>query len=140
MENKLSNQEKATVLAIYLGCKTDSVYPYEKITGLMIDFISRGALTIKLSLASLEDITDEHALGVAKIALHKSAWDSNVGKQWLKFTLKRAVMPDGYAYGPLPYDVFHYLTKHEYAVPLFFGSDHWANRKTAIELELAIKP
>lgn len=34
--------------------------------------------------------------------------------------------------------VFQYLISKGYAVPLFFGIDHWANGKTAIELGIAI--
>jgi len=38
----------------------------------------------------------------------------------------------------LPYPAHQYLILNKYAVPLFFGVDHWANGKTAIELGIAI--
>ncbi len=37
-----------------------------------------------------------------------------------------------------PYQmIYQYLMKQGYAVPLYFGPDHWANGKTALELEIA---
>lgn len=40
-------------------------------------------------------------------------------------------------YFNLPF-VHQYLISQGYAVPLFFALNHWANNKTAIELEIAI--
>jgi len=42
--------------------------------------------------------------------------------------------------GKYTYEPRELLIKNRYAVPLFFGVDHWANGKTAIELKIAKTP
>lgn len=39
----------------------------------------------------------------------------------------------------MPYSAYQQLLKWGYSVPLWFGLDHWANGKTAIELGIAIE-
>jgi hypothetical protein len=43
-----------------------------------------------------------------------------------------------FLFGKLTYEPRELLIKKGYAVPLFFGSNHWANGKNAIELNIAI--
>ncbi|HRI34983.1 MAG TPA: hypothetical protein PLD02_14640 [Saprospiraceae bacterium] len=130
MKNKLTNEEIARVFAMYYGKKTDAPHPYDIVTGTMIDYISVGMLKMKLQLTPLSLISDEDAVEVAKMEDSKNI---NRGYEWL--SRKGKVL----AYQPLKdVNAYQYLISKCYAVPLFFGINHWANGKTAIELGIAI--
>ncbi|MES2428268.1 MAG: hypothetical protein V4560_14910 [Bacteroidota bacterium] len=76
-----------------------------------------------LLLSPLSKITDEHKNDVCKITGRDAGMFKN---EWIfRFTNNAKVL--------------QYLISKGYAVPLWFGIDHWANGKTAIELGIAIE-
>lgn len=97
-----------------------------------------GRMKAKLLLTSLNEITDEHAIEL----VCKSAW---------KRTIENPIVThlnEGISIGnnsgavsmfwhSLNYKEHQYLLLKGYAVPLYFGIDHWANGMSAIELHLA---
>lgn len=127
MENKLTNEEIAKVFAMYLGCEVTD-YSGVGITGMGIDIstgISQYGVStsgenlfdfgkVKLLLTPLSAITDEH--DKERTALFNSYDDSGIAYPFM----------------------YQYLISKGYAVPLFFGINHWANGKTAIQLQIAI--
>lgn len=120
-----------------------------------------------LLLYTLPDIADEHAIEAAELINDKKypeAESFKVVKEGEKISVyssevRHSDMPsfgfryetklyaDGYAVKmgtsrptyQMPYEAYQYLIQKGYAVPLFFGVNHWANGKTAIELGIAIK-
>jgi len=157
---KLTNEEIARVFAMYWGGKVSTIdgdgkmltlYPkcitvkLNKITfgqelhglddgngGLHRSYPHYGG-SCKLYLTSLSKITDEHALDVAKINGIRTENPLLVGKSisyWLKIQGENR---------DCTIEIFQYLIQKGYAVPLFFGINHWANAKTPIELGIAIE-
>ncbi len=133
-EQKLSNEEEMRIFAMYLDAKIlyncygedivckivnvglSSMY----VTGKSKDgktFNSYGQNGGKLLLTPLSAITDEHAGKLEKLE------DTDYSE-----FMNRSIESDR----------FQQLIIWGYAVPLFFGIDHWANSKTAIELGIAI--
>lgn len=148
----LSNEEIAKVFAMYMPCDTvqdgnnfnrrlvsvggfeDGGYAYGKLknkASTATQFISN----FKLKLTPLSAITDEGAIAVANIA----GWEHSCLVEGKRIANDLAKEDETTIYsiqnGML---VFQYLVQKHYAVPLFFGIDHWANNKTAIELGIAI--
>jgi hypothetical protein len=143
-EQKLSNDEIARVFAMYSNSNVivpkeywvdewmQNKYPDDLILPIRaIDFVYAGVQLnsdddpefsfevndIKLLLTPLEKISDEHAGKLEKME------DTDYGE-----FMNRSIESDR----------FQQLIIWGYAVPLFFGIDHWANSKTAIELGIAI--
>jgi hypothetical protein len=120
----------------------------------------------KLSLTSLKLITDEHAIRLAElINCSKYAADetfkvvkederisvhsSEVKHETIPifgYRYETRIYTDCYVSGigmysltkQMPYEAYQQLINWGYSVPLYFGLDHWANGKTAIELGIAI--
>lgn len=111
---------------------------------------SLGINDIKLKLHSLDKISDDDAIEVAQMCGMANAEiiehdengismkDDSYGF-WIGFR-------SGYLSMYKNNELYHqnvvlplqYLIQKGYAVPLFFGVNHWANGKTAIELDIAI--
>lgn len=120
---------------------------------------------VQLLLTPLSAIIDEHALQIAKITnILPYGWDGPNGHYTINkldhpntgievkcnsYSVRIMINASVYFYddsrpnlamsissAPL---VYQYLIQQGYAVPLFFGVDHWANGKTAIELGIAIE-
>jgi hypothetical protein len=147
--HSLTNEEIARVLAMYYGCEYKKRDAYMEMNAFWLynevweNRYDDDLRNCKLLLTPLSEITDEDAIEVAKILYPKSPiTDSGMkgsGKtaiMWLfhyKDSLTRSVN-----YGLSILEVYQYLIQKGYAVPLFFGIDHPANGKTAIELGIAI--
>jgi len=149
MENKLTQNEIARVFAMYWGQKNGKVGKgYGICAGNTIEIgntlFSYNDFPEKyqLCLTPLDKMTDEHAKGVIKASgfefqpeigyTHKDkgfdfGYYTNDG--WINDTFKFSDMNP---------EQWQYLIQKGYAIPLFFGIDHWANGKTAIELGIAI--
>lgn len=147
MDNKLTNQEIAKVFAMYIGCAL-YIRPYgtihkAKLSGVLPDKIFAQAdgdkapsfyytekCECKLLLKTSYSITDEDAIQVAKF----QGWIIN------EDNLKNVSWSLQNEFFEIDYTTYQYLISKGYAVPLWFGVDHWANGKTAIELGIAIEP
>jgi hypothetical protein len=109
-------QERGNVSAI--GCiPTDSYY--------------------KLLLTPLERITDEDAVQMSIIQYPTFDYSEStpVGMvKWGRWCVKQCIKRLEF-----PYQLYQFLISRGYAVPLWFGVDHWANGKTAIELGIAVE-
>ncbi len=140
---KLTNEEISRVLHMYWGCNiaiengiggNTTIEPMRKVN---IPHDSDYAISIngivhplpKLSLSPLSSITDEHAIGIASMMPDGFTKDAASGRNWISFM----------GFTNLNYTNYQYLVQQGYAVPLFFGLNHWANGKTAIELGVAIE-
>jgi hypothetical protein len=145
MENKLTNEEIARVFAMYFGQK----YVYKNEFGrfgerVKFDYhihknINQDA---KLVLTPLSSITDEDAECIAHICnfnektleMYKYNSFENLSD------IGRRIIEYGFNTHGIFYNVndFNYqLIIWGYSVPLYFGLNHWANGKTAIELGIA---
>lgn len=135
---ELSNEEKARVFAMYLGCECNRGCMHTS----RIEQTLQGDLPIdvKLLLIPLQDITDEHTIEVGKVignVAHLS--DDSIIHQVKEiictnriYNMQTNVPAIRWMYA------FQYLIQKGYAVPLFFGVNHPCNGKTVIELGLAI--
>lgn len=163
MKKELTNQDKIRVLSMYIGnavwsrshkcnlrgimmgtqsepsTKQESYVPY-----LLVEYEgdykerSRDLDDVSLLLTPVSEITPEHAeLFLSK---HKGGYENIIcdfkeNELYIQFSIKTGGF--GHSYVPL-YKAYEILKTLGYAVPLFFGIDHWANGKTAIELGMAI--
>jgi hypothetical protein len=131
--NQLTNEEKARVFAMYLGQKVFSNSYSKGIRELTANDIGNVLYSDDkglLNLTPLQDITDEHAVEVAKMIKPNWYIDEHNTKD-IAWSLQ-------HEFFDIDYNVYQYLIQKGYAVPLFFGVNHWANGKTAIELGIAI--
>lgn len=138
MENKLTNEEIAKVFALYLGCDYHVCYNIEgaqvieKVTGKIIQDILEDAWLGEnnrelLLLTPLELISDEDYKNLVIICGFLDAVQYITDRDFLTGDQLQN------------WEVMEYLKQRGYATPLFFGVNHWANSKTAIELGIAIK-
>lgn len=161
-ENQLTNFEIARVFAMYLG----NVQRYRKGVHVITDwgigcFIEDEEQEYKmvvgknsfqfidrlLLLTPLAGITDEHAIEVAGFVFSETVSLNEkirIGKNFINYTYL------GKALGPYDaqdinefmseqhIEIFQQLFLWGYAVPIYFGINHWANGKTAIELGIAV--
>ncbi len=143
---KLTNDEIARVFAMYIGLSecTDSRYNNR---GLLETVTRTGNIALevgntyshtnisncKLLLTTLDKISDEHAIEIKNLLdVSNAVWeiDEYTTKDIANWLLGKRL----YMYS----HCFQLLVLNGYAVPLFFGLNHWANGKTAIELGIAI--
>lgn len=128
-ECKLTNEEIARVFAMYWGNVSfeNGIGGHCILSLTDVNDIGLGRISGKLLLTPLPNISDEHAIEVAK-TMPEGYGKINAlsGKNWLEFW-----MPN------LPYSLHRQLILWGYAVPIYFGVNHWANSKTAIELGIA---
>ena len=143
----LKRKKTTIVFAMYMPCDTiqqgnnfnrrlvsvggfeDAGYTYGKLkskASVSAQFINN----FQLLLTPLASITDEHAIEVAKM-------------EYTEDDLPRTDTNRSYTgYGIISRkfnsEIFQQLIIWGYAVPLYFGLNHRANGKTAIELNLAI--
>lgn len=158
MEQQLTNEEIVKVFSTYWGTPTNWV-PTNSVDcargenqrinqyffGEMSTF---NIVRSKLLLKPLSSITDEHI----KILLSLMSNDEEEisyaisDKNW-KYTKEQTIkalseLDYKVAENEIPIIKFHFVFQQlillGYAVPLFFGINHWANSKTAIELGIAI--
>ena len=135
-------EEVAKVFALYLGCEcrledgqiSDKTTMISADGCLMVDYNGIGdtehdAECCQLILTSLSDITDEDAIQVAKMTDYYS-------DEFNLTDFKHRVIE---IWATKMFDVSQYLISKHYAIPLWFGINHWANGKTAIELKMAIE-
>lgn len=123
--------------------------------------------SLKLKLTPLIKITDEHAIEVAELINEEkyitgetfkvikedekiSIFSSEVIHESIKpfgYRYETKFYTDGYAtpikpyslIRQMPFESYQYLISKGYSVPLFLEVNHWANGKTAIELNIAIE-
>jgi len=151
---KLTNEEIARVFAMYWGCRLDAGM-ITKVDSFWMNKVSNGETDTVLLLTPLSKITDEHAIEVAELCgvdpriktkserlikfddLYQSLtlFYKPDEQGWFELIEKRETN----VYCSIPYPVYLNLLQQGYAVPLFFGLNHWANAKTPIELGLAIE-
>lgn len=131
-EQKLTKPEIARVFSLYWDnpCIYGKTIRQGTIRAIALQRI--GYQYCQLILTSVSDITDEHALQVAKMAGFNTV---DLGKSIVMEHFKSNIFP---VEGINWWAIFQYLISKGYAVRLWFGPDHWANGKTAIELGLAI--
>lgn len=135
--NKLTNKEIAKVFALYFDAEVSTEgWDHALVMANWYTQRTHGRdraeyfNTKKLFLTPLDQISDEDAIEVAKI-MNSENNSSAAG-------LAKYVRSWIYKYRENDM-VFQYLISEGYAVPLWFGIDHWANGQTAIELGIAIK-
>lgn len=95
----------------------------------------------KLLLTPLDKISDEDAEMTARVLKIKSdEYLAKSGEDWNRIKVVKRWIETGRYMGEEFLDIFayQYLISKGYAVPLWFGVEHWANGKTAIELGIAI--
>lgn len=139
---KLTNDEIFKVVAMYWGCECSVPKIHSKNNKREISETDRWIQTswlntdtevdIHLLLTPLAKITDEHAIKVAKINGVRTDNPLLVGKSMIHWLAEKGTNRD------VNFEVYQQLILWGYAIPLWFGIDHWANGKTAIELEVAI--
>lgn len=165
MEQQLTNNEIAKVFAMYMPCECETIYGIMTLNGLQVGSIyplwfyrgnsvnedtpelmnnrlsGKGAKysEVKLILTPLTKITDEHAIELAKMKCGRKEIIHFYSKRELIELAKEEWIESSTVnlYGQP--NQFQYLIQQGYAVPLFFGVNHWANGKTAIELGIAIE-
>lgn len=159
MENKLTNEEIARVFAMYLDCKFLYLNgSYERtIEGVLTNesshfkewkvVVKEGVHqyrvdSVKLLLAPLSKIKDEHAIEVAKMQglyVENDFIKNYVSRYEDRVIVHNVSGNESVVFHRMLQDGFQYLIQQGYAVPLFFGVNHPANGKTAIELGIAIE-
>lgn len=142
---KLANKEIAKVFALYLPCEAKDRWGNKNITA--VNFETNRVLYSendwgnpefwKLLLTPLDKISDEDAIEVAKVAEYYSEmqhlWDAaDTGRDIVRDLFGNDIWFKNKIF------IYQYLISKGYDVPLWFGIDHWANGKTAIELNIAI--
>lgn len=157
VEKRLTNEEIARVFAMYLfsdiwfnwsfgkahNGKNGKIVSVDSYTGELLVKLENNDTEItvigssKLLLTPLELISDEDAVEFGKIygyRFDQGQYETALNKsKRLVSKFKELVIKTGYTI-----ELYHYLIQQGYAVPLFFGVNHWANGKTAIELKIAI--
>ena len=155
-EVRLTNEEIARVVMQYgfvecdvkgvlpaqvLGVvkKRDSIFPfvyhYKVVLKYGENIINYVIEDLKLLLTPLSAITDEQLNDIAKI--YGGLW-AKLDDNFLQIINKdNEVVRYFLLNQELPFMLSQYLIQQYYAVPLFFGINHWANGKTAIELGIA---
>lgn len=139
--DQLSKEEIAKVFAMYYGCEYQICINIkgkqvkEPIDyGVIKDIEQDLYLGLenddkeKILLTPLSSITDEHAGDLWSIQGYEKFNNEHTVKtvgRWLEDN-------------NIGYDQYQFLISKGYAVPLWFGIDHWANGKTAIDLGIAI--
>jgi hypothetical protein len=158
---KLTNEELASVFAMYKNAQchvglynyTTTIYAVSN-TDIQLEkgptdypqhFISPSVWKVQLLLTPLSDISDEHAIEVAKILgvsySNNPESEAHFDITGLAFYLKELFELNGELREIASYRIiqcFQYLISKGYDVPLWFGIDHWANGQTAIQLGIAI--
>lgn len=145
MENNLTEREIIKVYGMYIGCdlqcplsespKTNGIVKcggigYEDAYNALY-WTTKEWEYCKLILTPLSAITDEHAIDAALVGEY--LFDDED-----KEDCKRVI--SYFRNGEIDsWKSYQYLVLQRYAVPLFFGVNHWANGKTAIELNLAVE-
>lgn len=156
MDNQLTKEERRSVFHLYHKQEVvwrGHTYPgFHYFKGLLEDLQDE----TQLVLTPLDKITDEHAIEVAKLVMGNGIepWivvryekhiyyldvvrgNFTVNIYWLGKEIKSFY--DGQIpVGQDTYLAWQYLQSVGYAVPIYFGSGHWANGKTAFELDIAI--
>lgn len=146
----LMNEEIARVYAMYVPTKiingidgdhTERQLSYSNIYTYAYTRVGKP----KILLLPLSGIRDEHAIQIADILnlrqdFGKSPLQNEFDrKKWARGLMTMVKEYDHFMGESLRLvNAFQYLIQEGYAVPLFFGVNHWANGKTAIELGLAI--
>ena len=145
MEQQLTNEEIARVFGMYLGQQVQyaatlgdkTQIDIGTLIGLNVqeeflyvkhqfnNLFSEATFDDKLLLRSLSAITDEH-----KLSLFAMGYTECRGERMQILPVEE--------WTTMYWEQREQLIIWGYAVPLFFGVDHWANGKTAIELGIGI--
>lgn len=138
-EKQLTNEEIVRVFAMYWGQEIlcyeadKDVYPVNRHN---IDCKPMLLKLKPLSAVTYQDAAD--VFEILNIAGNEDVFITNTEG------IKNCLMDGFYDlhnfdfYGRMT-DVFQHLLSKGFALPLFFGIDHWANGKTAVELGIAIQ-
>jgi hypothetical protein len=149
---RLTNKEIAQVFAQYpnarfveqIGNSAIGAGPAWHIVWSYMEDDGDNLSNYKLELTTLEKISDEHAIEVARIALGNFL----ATVQWGLHYVHRCILKCGLSQDKIEFlkqnidpwkhpQINDYLKSKCYAVPLFFSIGHAANYKTAIELGIA---
>jgi hypothetical protein len=151
--NKLTNSEISRVFAMYHGQRCIiAAGEFKEQTLPVCGSLPNGKIICgdysvrfvecvdcKLLLIPLEFITYKHAADIANLADPYNTleidYNAKRGKELIFEYIKSSRCNIS---GTDWWQIFQQLILWGYAVPLFFGPDHWANGKDAIELGLAI--
>jgi len=148
--NKLTNEEIATVFAMYLYCNfryryidyepgvwaTGAKLLPERLVRVLNDKSVDG---IELLLTPLSKITDEDLVACYHLHSGLIGYDYTCDFKPALEMARHWINMDGEKTLCKLTHLSEYLRSKGYAVPLFFGLNHWANGKTAIELGIAIE-
>lgn len=156
-EQVLTDEEVVRVYAMYYPCKIKENLGGNIYTGianhLALPLITwhvqvkekKGMPFIestKLLLTPLSEISDEHAIEVAKVLGIDRLTDTDMDIPISVIKSKVKSYFENYGLRKLGFEnssnIYQQLIIWRYAVPLFFGLNHWANSKTAIELSIAL--
>lgn len=101
-----------------------------------------GAHHSYLMLKTLNDVSEEDLIEVAKIAypdelIHDFLWIPQEGRELVKLIERKTSYTFTHRFANQMY-IKDFLREKHYAVPEFFGRDHWATGKTPIELHIAV--
>lgn len=160
---QLTNEERARVFAMYWGNISfeNGIGGHCILSLTDVNDIGLGRIIGKLLLTPLRKISDEDAIEVAKIVVHANIYlwevlsmpnyievlgcdkDGDYYGGSVKIYFNGLISWEWYnrekqdGYETQSHFAFEELKIRGYAVPLWFGVGHWANGKTAIELEIA---
>ncbi|MEO6305107.1 MAG: hypothetical protein ABIP51_18255 [Bacteroidia bacterium] len=126
---KLTTEEIVKVMAMYWGCKLDAGLT-AKVDSYWLQKIESNQTDTVLELIPLSEISDEHVMQIAV------ATDNFYDKFNLKEFKEKAIINGN---TQIKVEVITQLRIWGYDTKQYFGFLHWANGKTAIELEIAIK-
>jgi len=136
--NKLTNEEIARVFAMYLGCELKCSQ-----SGALATVYHPHACADyehwQLLLTPLSKITDEHLVACYHLHSGLIGYDYTCDFKPALEMSRHWINMDGEKTLCKLTQLSEYLRSKGYAVPLFFGIDHWANGKTPIELGIAIE-
>lgn len=138
MEQVLSNKEVATVFALHWNghyCIGINKHPIS-IGGDTLDAISKfGRTKATLLVTPMDRITDEHAIEAINCC-GIVIFSENIKTRAAK---AKSMLDDMInSHQSIEFETYQYLISKHYDVPLWFGINHWANGKTAIQLGIAI--
>jgi len=135
---KLTNEEIARVFAMYWGCRLDAGM-ITKVDSFWMNKVSNGETDTVLLLTPLSKITDEDLVACYHLHSGLIGYDYTCDFKPALEMARHWINMDGEKTLCKLTQLSEYLRSKGYAVPLFFGLNHWANGKTPIELGIAIE-
>jgi len=162
---ELTLKEKEKVFSMYYGQEVaQGGALVNNLLSLLLMSGGKAYATLGLELNTFSEIKEDHAFCIAELIMNEKLAESEGRKLviddgyftvfWsevkhtgvdnfgFRYSLKVyrdlfVMLPGFKGHTQMNYDAYLYLISKGYAVPLFFEPNHWANGKTAIELNIA---